>query len=510
MFRFVLLLLCAAALALPANLRAEPQDIAAAARGVVRVVVIGSDGEEIFPISHGTGFAVSPTRIVTNAHVVSEALADDSLRIGVVTSEGDDAVYAKTLAVSRRNDLALIELTGDLRLPPLTIAGGVPADSGEVTAVGYPMNVDRAQGLQIGDIFRSQPPVTARGFLSGARPSREFDTILHTAPIARGNSGGPLLDACGRVLGVNSFGADSGGSDAEFFFAVSTRELLPFLRENNVDLRVNALPCRSMAELDASEQDRQERLLAAQRAEQETRARALRERRERIGLEAEQSVLEDRENAIALAFLLVLSGWSAASYAVYCKRRGREDKRISIASGIAGAAFVGALVSWFSRPGLDEIDTRIAQALTQGQDDDDDAQMQAGGTRKLVCTLDVARSRVTSSQTEDITLEWSEDGCVNGRTQYGLAGGSWSRVFVPNGEAAVSVNRFDPDTLTFRTDRYLLNRAQMSEARAQRRSYTPPQCETENAASLLGEMQSSVTAKLPERANERLVYQCSP
>ena len=65
---------------------ADQGDIDAAARGVVRVVLIGSDGEEVYPISHGSGFAVTPTKIVTNAHVVREALQDDTLRIGIVPS----------------------------------------------------------------------------------------------------------------------------------------------------------------------------------------------------------------------------------------------------------------------------------------------------------------------------------------------------------------------------------------------------------------------------------------
>ena len=115
------------------------------------------------------------------------------------------------------------------------------------------------------DIFRSMPPVKSPGFVSGARPSRQFDTILHTAPIARGNSGGPLLDGCGRVLGVNSFGADSGGSDAEFFFAVSNRELIPFLRAHDVTARTNDTACRSLADLEDEERDRLEREQAAAR-----------------------------------------------------------------------------------------------------------------------------------------------------------------------------------------------------------------------------------------------------
>ncbi|MCB2089083.1 MAG: trypsin-like peptidase domain-containing protein, partial [Sphingomonadaceae bacterium] len=230
MNRIATLLLALLALLLPATTQADPADINAAARGVVRVVIIGSDGDEIYPISHGTGFAVTPTRIVTNAHVVRDAVVDETLRIGIVPSEGNDSSFAKLISFSPKNDLALVQITGDLRLPPLTMSGGESKDAGEVTSVGYPANVDRAQGLRISDIFRSQNPVKSRGFISGKRPTREFDTILHTAPIARGNSGGPLLDGCGRVLGVNSFGADSEGADAEFYFAVSNRELLPFLR----------------------------------------------------------------------------------------------------------------------------------------------------------------------------------------------------------------------------------------------------------------------------------------
>src|SRR3546814_20631549 len=96
------------ALAFPGPANADPADIDAAARGVVRVVIIGTDGKEVYPVSHGSGFAVSPTHIVTNAHVVREAMLDDTLRIGIVPSEGEDAAYGRAVAVSPRHDLATI------------------------------------------------------------------------------------------------------------------------------------------------------------------------------------------------------------------------------------------------------------------------------------------------------------------------------------------------------------------------------------------------------------------
>jgi len=97
--RLIAALLCAIAVLLgllrAGPLAADPGDVDAASRGVVRVVIIGEEGGEPVPVSHGTGFAVSATRIVTNAHVVAEAVQDDTLRIGIVPSEGTGGAFAR-------------------------------------------------------------------------------------------------------------------------------------------------------------------------------------------------------------------------------------------------------------------------------------------------------------------------------------------------------------------------------------------------------------------------------
>ena len=336
------LILAVIAAPVPFRASADPGDVEAAARGVVRVVIIGENGGEPAPISHGSGFAVSATQIVTNAHVVNEALQDDTLRIGIVPSEGEGGAFARVIAVSPRNDLALLEIAsaneGGLRLPPLALAGGVSGNQGEVSAVGYPMNVDLAQGLSIADIFRAQPPVKSRGYLSGERPSRQFDTILHTAPIARCNSGGPLLDPCGRVIGVNSFSADSESGDAEFYFAVSLRELLPFLRDNGVEPVTNALPCRSIDELNAEERQRMEAQQSAARERLAERAETLREVREKARLTAQMDVLAARENRMALALIALLAAVGGGYAAAMWRGDPARRKHAGIAAGLAGAA----------------------------------------------------------------------------------------------------------------------------------------------------------------------------
>lgn len=514
--RIILAILAALFALAPFPAAADPADIDAAARGVVRVVLIDSRGEEIAPITHGSGFAVTPTMIVTNAHVIREALQDDTLRIGIVPSEGDAGTFAIPVAVSPRNDLALLEVTdGSLRLPPLTLAGGVNRDVGEVSAVGYPMNVDLAQGLEISDIFRAQPPVKSRGFLSGERPSRQFDTILHTAPIARGNSGGPLLDGCGRVVGVNSFGADSHGSDAEFYFAVSLRELLPFLRENGIDPSVNTLPCTSIDDLNAAERARFDAQRAEAQARIEARAAEERERRDQARIEAQIEILDARDNAMAIAMILLLIG-IGAGYTASQLRKGQFEKpenrnRAIMAAGVAGAALIAAALVWITRPGFNEIEERVAVLMGEADEPDDAADDPASdlsGDGTLICTLVPERSRITGARTDDVEFDWAANGCVNERTQYGLMSGEWTRVFVPSDEAAVSVNTYDPATRTFQTDRYLLGREEMEAARESRRAYTVPACGVTDAARVLGEQQSALLAMLPDRPNERLVYNC--
>ena len=512
---FLILALALAGPLLPAPALADAADIAAAARGVVRVVIIGEDGPEIFPISHGTGFSVGGERIVTNAHVVAEAMADNRLAIGVVPPEGGDAVYARIVSVSTRNDLALLETTTAMNLPALTIAGN-PAVSGSVTSIGYPMNVDRAQGLGSSDIFRATPPVTATGFLSGRRPSREFDTLLHTAPIARGNSGGPLVDDCGRLIGVNSFGVEGSPSDAEFFFAISTRELLPFLRANDITAKVNGLPCRSMAELDEAERARAEREQLAAQARNEVEQQRLAEREGHALREAEFAIIAERENAMMLT-LLLLACAAGAAYLVRHEYEKGEKGAMKVAAAAGTIALLAAVATWAMRPGFDEARDRASAALAQEAEQARssgtgviEAPASTVGATSLTCVVNVDRSRITNSDTKDVPFTWAKDGCVNGRTQYGLMDGKWSRIFVPSDEAVVSVNTYDPDKREYRVERFLLGSDAMSEARTMRETYKAPACGTgESGAVALGTSQAAIFALLPPQPNERLIFDCS-
>ncbi len=210
-----------------------------------------------------------------------------------------------------------------------------------------------------------------------------------------------------------------------------------------------------------------------------------------------------------LAFVLLLVTFGLGQWALAVHRaEPRDEKRLRLVGAGAVAALLAALAAYLTRPGLDEIDRRVAAAMTPETPGEDGEGLQAGDL-KLTCKLVPERSRVTGSDTEDIDLDWTPDGCVNTRTQYGFASGSWSRVFVPDEEDAVSVSSFDPDRRMYRVERYLLSRSAMEEARTARAKYDAPMCGTEGAAAKLGDLQGEMLGQLPQQPNERLVYECS-
>lgn len=490
----------------PAALQADPADIAAASRSVVRVVVFPASGENM-PIGHGSGIVVAPDRILTNAHVVSEEEYDGAIRVLVIPSESGGPIEAEVVARSPRNDLALIALSGNRRLTPATLFSGPVPDGADVFAIGYPGGVDVAQGLDLSDVMRPQVPVKTRGNISAGRSAKGFETLLHTAAIGSGNSGGPLVDACGRVLGVNSFGTISDGSDAEFFFAIAQREVANFLRTNGVAFRSIDTECLSRAEMSRAEAERaaaeKDRIEEENRQAEAARSRSFTEARRK----AEYDIIETRDNRSMLTVVLIFLALGAAGSAWQLLERERRD-HAKLAGGAAALFVIAALVVWFTRPSFDEVDELTRAALATTPDPALPAKT-AAAAGKLTCVIDRSRSRITVSDTADVPFEWRPDGCVNGRTQYAEAGGVWTRTFVPGQEAQVSVVGFDPATSTYRIERHLLGEDAMQQARAARNQYDVKSCSTDPAAlEKVATMNGAVRALLPEQANEVLVYQC--
>lgn len=159
----------------------------------------------------GSGFLIDATgSVLTNAHVVNggalEAFVDGSI----------EPIPARLVAIAECADLALLDLEGD-GYPALTWASH-PVERGDaVYALGYP---DGAFDV-----------VTTRGTVRSVAADNPTEwasietAIRHTAQVEPGNSGGPLLDDKGEVVGVTYAEAVLGKRG----FAIAARDVLPLL-----------------------------------------------------------------------------------------------------------------------------------------------------------------------------------------------------------------------------------------------------------------------------------------
>ncbi len=501
MLRLLIAWLLGATLFLAGPARAD--DVSAAARGVVRVMTIATVEGEMVDVEHGTGFAIAPNRIVTNAHVVQllERYPGDAV-IAVVPSEGERSYEGRLIRVDAARDLALIEVIG-VRLPPLTLYTGPLGEGDSATALGYPANVDLATVRSAADFVTPTAPVRSQGVLSGNRRLEGTAVLVHTASIARGNSGGPLLDRCGRVLGVNSALTRGEEGDASFAFAISDAELGAFLREAEQSVATIAAPCVTLADADARDRADAERQAIEDR--ERARAAAERAREDRMtALEAARSANADtRENMIAgAALMLALSVLAAGGAGLLASRGAQRPAMIAGAGGVV--LLIGAIALFVLRPDFDPASVTTAAGDTAATR----AKPLSG---QLECTLIPERSRIIVSPVETVRFGWKGDGCMNGRTQYAEApGGGWERILVPSEDATVSVLRFDPVSGSYTNSRYLLSADAMTRARTLRGQVQQKACASDTGGrAALATQQSAIRTALPAQANERLVYRCT-
>jgi serine protease Do len=162
--------------------------------------------------SLGSGIIVDPKGyIITNSHVVESAT-----KIKVSVSGGEEYT-ANVIGTDPVSDIAVIKINGKKDFPFATIGNSKNMKVGDwVITVGSPFGLE--QTVTAGIIS-----TTGRTFQDGGGPSEYsiFNDYLQTdAAINRGNSGGPLVNMNGEVVGINSFISTTTGASAGVGFAV--------------------------------------------------------------------------------------------------------------------------------------------------------------------------------------------------------------------------------------------------------------------------------------------------
>ncbi len=193
------------------------------------VLVVSAGGDS------GSGFFVAPNYVVTNHHVVGRASPGTE---ALILSKHLKAGYVGTVVATSQPgqaDFAVIKVDGVPAgsVKPLPVAGE-PASLSEVVAAGYPaiaIAQDRnLRRLTAGDLKAAPEVVLTKGTVSAIQnKERNTPMVLHSADISAGNSGGPLIDSCGRVVGINTYIVTS-QQTTKANYALGSSWLAAFLR----------------------------------------------------------------------------------------------------------------------------------------------------------------------------------------------------------------------------------------------------------------------------------------
>jgi S1-C subfamily serine protease len=202
----------------------NPQQIfARRSPGVVTIFAyFGDPSSHDATVSQGSGFVTSANGyILTNSHVITNAGGSGHVRAAshlFVEFNDGDRVEAKVVGWDLFDDVGLIRVDpSDHRLTPVPLGESATVVVGEpVAAIGSPLGNENSLAVGVvSAIHRSIEAITVNKY-------NVVDAIQTDAPITHGNSGGPLFDARGLVIGINAQirSATGTGNDTGIGFAV--------------------------------------------------------------------------------------------------------------------------------------------------------------------------------------------------------------------------------------------------------------------------------------------------
>jgi S1-C subfamily serine protease len=178
----------------------------------------------------GTGIVLTSNgTVLTNNHVIAGAT-----EISVVDTDNGHTYGARIVGYARSKDLAVIQLTGARGLPTAVIGDSARMSAGSVvTAVGNAGGKGGPPTVVTGTVTAVDQSIVATDE-SDQNSERLQGLIQTSAPIKPGDSGGPLLDTSGKVIGIDTAATVaykfSGGSGSQGY-AIPTNAAMPIARQ---------------------------------------------------------------------------------------------------------------------------------------------------------------------------------------------------------------------------------------------------------------------------------------
>lgn len=217
----------------------------------------GPQGQAPRGFGIGTGFFIAPDLIATNAHVTANAHNGGSIL--VFNKAFGRAVEAQVVSSTAQNrapepyspDFTLLRVAPPTPVQPLVLASQHERLS-EVVASGFPGHVIEAdanfEALRRGDTSRTPELVLTTGTISTVQQGPGGMTVIaHTASVSPGNSGGPLVDRCGRVVGMNTFVRIPDGAADRVNYSQRAQDLAEFISQAGTPITPQADACAAGA-----------------------------------------------------------------------------------------------------------------------------------------------------------------------------------------------------------------------------------------------------------------------
>lgn len=269
LFRMMAVLVTAAVIALSVPVTARADSLEEAQNSVVFITrymseLVGTEYEGL--IECGSGFAIGtpgePVEyIVTNAHVITDEngvynTADLTVWFSTMAN---DYMIPEVYAIDHDRDLAVLRLpeTTDKR-GAVTLNTEIAPNGETVYAIGYP---DYGNNLQDYRTMSTKDVTLTRGVISKQfrreQNQRGYEAYQHDAAISAGNSGGPLVNSDGQVIGVNTW--VTSGAYAEGSNATIAQELVTFLDSYDVPYTLASASDSGPAESAPADNDSAER-----------------------------------------------------------------------------------------------------------------------------------------------------------------------------------------------------------------------------------------------------------
>ena len=200
--------------------------VANAARSVVKV---SSYAYSCQTVMTGSGFVIAPGRVMTNAHVVAGG--------NIITVSVDGREHQATVVLfDSSEDISILDVA-DLQAPPLAFADGTALTGTDAVVLGYP-----GGGPFVAYPARVREVIDLKGpdLYHVLMIRREVYSIRGV--VRRGDSGGPLIDREGRVLGMNFAAAVH---DPEIGFVLTADQISPHTVSADTGQPVPTGPCIS-------------------------------------------------------------------------------------------------------------------------------------------------------------------------------------------------------------------------------------------------------------------------